>query len=833
MNAQNETRTHNAQLAESLARSGVPVFPCRERGERAKAPYTANGFKGASTDPETVAAWWRQWPNALPAVPTGAASGLSVIDGDIDKDTGEALGAAEIDALGLRLLGAVGVRTPSGGVHLWHGHVEGAACSTKQVADHVDERADGGYAIAPGAVLADGRSYRYTGRSLSEALTAGDLPACPLEAVEAAKAERRAAQKAERASEGASTFRIDRGTHGGADGATEADDAVKLDVLRAALAEAPNVIDRNAWVGLAASLKVSYGESLRSDFIRFSRRYSGPGDACDEATAAKLWDGAARNGAKVEGIGAACAHLRDALGDTRWKALWAEAFERHEANDKTDKTDNAPPAGEPWPAPAPHVLCDTLPPAPGLPLDDVLGPTSAQWVREAAEAKGAPPDYVFAALLVAAGAAIGNARWVAPWVGWAEPPVIWGACIGLPSAGKSPGIDAAISPLKRAEKQLRKAKEAERAQWAERAEIAKLVEAEWKKRATAALAKGEDPPSRPEGADPGDEPHLPRLVVNDATIEKLGAILARQPRGCLQLRDELAGWLLGMSRYSGGGSDRPFWLEAYGGRGYAVERQTREPLTIDRLSVWVLGGIQPDRLQSLLLKADDDGLLARLLPIWPDPAPVRRPQSVPDDAFIDAAIGRLLSLDMPTDETGAPRPWFVPLDEQARGLMDAFRQEVRRWESEAEGLLLSFVGKMPGTAARLALVLAHLDWAAEGSPEPREIGAEHFGRAAHLVESYIVPMARRAYAGASVPKDLRAARRLVALIREHRWARFSSRDVYRASRSGFSDAKELNPALDLLEDCGAIRAREVPAGPKGGRPPRAFEVNPAVHGVEA
>jgi hypothetical protein len=89
------------------------------------------------------------------------------------------------------------------------------------------------------------------------------------------------------------------------------------------------------------------------------------------------------------------------------------------------------------------------------------------------------------------------------------------------------------------------------------------------------------------------------LVVSDATIERLGAILARQPRGTLQMRDELAGWLEGMTRYAGGGSDRAFWLEAFGGRAYVVERMGREPLTVERLAIGVLGGIQPDRLRSL------------------------------------------------------------------------------------------------------------------------------------------------------------------------------------------------------------------------------------------
>jgi hypothetical protein len=47
--------------------------------------------------------------------------------------------------------------------------------------------------------------------------------------------------------------------------------------------------------------------------------------------------------------------------------------------------------------------------------------------------------------------------------------------------------------------------------------------------------------------------------------------------------------------------------------------------------------------------------------------------------------------------------------------MDDFRKAVRGWEDGAEGLMLSFLGKLPGMTARLALVLAFLDWAADGA----------------------------------------------------------------------------------------------------------------------
>jgi hypothetical protein len=162
--------------------------------------------------------------------------------------------------------------------------------------------------------------------------------------------------------------------------------------------------------------------------------------------------------------------------------------------------------------------------------------------------------------------------------------------------------------------------------------------------------------------------------------------------------------------------------------------------------------------------------------------------------------------------------------------MDDFRLAARGWEAKAEGLLLSFLGKLPGLTARLALVLAFLDWAADGADEPREIAVQHFGRAAHLVEAYFLPMARRAYADAAMPKAERAARRLVGIIREQGWQRFTSRDVLRLDRAGLGSKAELDPALALLTEGECIRPVDTPAPQQGGRPQRLFIVNPALHG---
>jgi hypothetical protein len=74
----------------------VPVFPCRRSAEevtlngrsrilKPKSPLTARGFLDATTDPDRIRTWWRRWPDALVGVPTGAITGLLVVDFDLHK----------------------------------------------------------------------------------------------------------------------------------------------------------------------------------------------------------------------------------------------------------------------------------------------------------------------------------------------------------------------------------------------------------------------------------------------------------------------------------------------------------------------------------------------------------------------------------------------------------------------------------------------------------------------------------------------------------------------------------------------------------------------------
>jgi hypothetical protein len=283
MNAQ-ATDTPNRALALALAAAGVPVFPCLEAdgtdgsNKKAKAPYTPNGFKDASTDLEVVKKWWYTWPNAVPGIPTGAASGLAVIDCDIDRTTGETIGEDQVAELELDHPDAVHVRTQSGGLHIAYAYFDGVRGSAKKIASNIDVRAEGGYIVAPGARMASGAEYRYEGRSLLDALQAGDLPEFPVKAVEAAIDARMG-----RASKGKERQAADQKTSG-----KKATDEETIEVLRILLAEAPNTLDRTDWVKLALSLRDAFGETMRDDFMGFSLRYKGETPCTPEAVE-KVW----------------------------------------------------------------------------------------------------------------------------------------------------------------------------------------------------------------------------------------------------------------------------------------------------------------------------------------------------------------------------------------------------------------------------------------------------------------------------------------------------------------------------------------------------------------
>jgi hypothetical protein len=136
--------------AGELARAGVPVFPCVPGGKR---PIPERGFHEASVDLDRVEGWWRSRPTANIGIPTGAVSGLVVIDVDVHGVNGYAA-YARAARVGLIPEPLAVVRTPTGGQHAYFPADPNQAQRSWQAGKvGIDCRGDGGYIIAPPSLL--------------------------------------------------------------------------------------------------------------------------------------------------------------------------------------------------------------------------------------------------------------------------------------------------------------------------------------------------------------------------------------------------------------------------------------------------------------------------------------------------------------------------------------------------------------------------------------------------------------------------------------------------------------------------------------------------------
>lgn len=120
-----------------------------------RAPLIKTGkghLEGATDDPDVIAEWVARWPSMALSLPTGAVTGVVVIDADV-KNGGrgiENLRALE-STLGELPTSHV-VRTQSGGLHVYAAHPgEGVRvkCSAGKIVRGVDIRGDGGQALLP------------------------------------------------------------------------------------------------------------------------------------------------------------------------------------------------------------------------------------------------------------------------------------------------------------------------------------------------------------------------------------------------------------------------------------------------------------------------------------------------------------------------------------------------------------------------------------------------------------------------------------------------------------------------------------------------------------
>jgi Protein of unknown function (DUF3987)/Primase C terminal 2 (PriCT-2) len=392
--------------------------------------------------------------------------------------------------------------------------------------------------------------------------------------------------------------------------------------------------------------------------------------------------------------------------------------------------------------------------------------------------------------------------------GWLESARLWVALVGPPSTMKTPSMAAAVRPLRKIDAAMAR-------KYAENRAIYDKLDKE---------AKAQTNP-----------PRQVRLMMQDTTIEAAQEILKDSPDGLLCFQDEMTGFFGAIDKYSnarGAAKDRAFWLEAYNGNSYSVNRIGRGASYIENLSISVLGGMQPEPLRKIMEDAVDDGLLQRLLAIIVKSAVVGRDEVMSEVvAEYAALIERLHELE---DQV-------LQFDAGAQQC----RQELERKHLDLQACevinrrLSAHIGKYNGIFARLCIIFHCVENCRKSddldfnyADVPATITEKTARRVAAFLHSFLLPHAVAFHVGGvmGLSDDHDRLIAVAGYILSHKLDRITNRDIQRGDRTMRNLSKQDTERIfEQLDALGWIN--RIPA-PRPSDPPH-WVVNPAVHTVFA
>lgn len=442
---------------------------------------------------------------------------------------------------------------------------------------------------------------------------------------------------------------------------------------------------------------------------------------------------------------------------------------------------------------------------------DCLPATLRAMVTEGAASQGVDPSFWSVPLLAILGGCIGATRSVRLKSDWHEPAVLWTAVVAPSGAGKSPAMRSLLQPVRDHDYELHvrtvaaiQRHEAELEQWKQARE-----------------GDGEKPVAPP----------MLGALLDDATMEAVGARLNDNPRGLLLACDELAGFLRGFNRYRSGG-DEQAWLSIHGAGPIKVDRKAAgNRIYVRCAAVSVTGTIQPMIARRYLGAAEQraSGLCARLLLAAPPVVPAKwTDREIDGDVrqSYGVVIRSLLGLQL----DGEGQPVAVRLDDDARAAFILYHDQngiaCANAAGSGEGDLAAALAKLRGAAPRIALALTLARAAEEGMADH----AASIGRQTMLdaitIARWFEGEARRIYGqwSAADAEDHAATERgsLTALAERVRKALArgpqSIDELHKATGRNHSSAR-LRAALSLL---GATCEKVPPA--RGGRPKEMWQL---------
>jgi len=468
---------------------------------------------------------------------------------------------------------------------------------------------------------------------------------------------------------------------------------------------------------------------------------------------------------------------------------------------------------------------------PGFPTD-ALPDALRRWVEEESHATQTPPDLAGLLALAVCSATIARRVEVEARPGYREPVNLFLTVLLAPGNRKSAVFSDATRPLCELETELIEAARpgVARAQSERRQADARLAKLEKTAGEQGDVKAGREASKLAEELDKQAEPVLPTLIVDDATAESLGKILALQGGRIASMSAEGGVFDLMAGKYGKSGNpDFDVYLKGHAGDDLRTDRVSRKSVRVERPALTCAYAMQPQVIDGLAKHPAfrGRGLLARFLYAAPQSWIGQRKiatKPVSDEAreSYRQTVRSLAALDgehvlqLACDASAGFQEWEAEIESM---LADGGRMEtVRDWGA-----------KLAGATLRLAAVLHCVK---HGSPAGRIDGATI--AAAIKLARFLVPHAEAVLSKMQAQESAidADARYVLRWISHLGLCEFTKRDAQQHGKRRFPRADDIDSALVELVRRGYTRLQpsEVTGPGRPGSP--VYEVNPAAFTIE-
>ena len=360
-------------------------------------------------------------------------------------------------------------------------------------------------------------------------------------------------------------------------------------------------------------------------------------------------------------------------------------------------------------------------------------------------------EYTASIILSAYATAIGNTYHVKIKGNWVSSCALFMILVGRPGLGKTPPLGFLYQPIRENDRQL----------------LAKAHK-EYE------LYEQQSVKKDGEMKEPMEKPRLVQTVISDFTSEAMLNIHYDNPRGIVLLVDEVVALFNSVKRYSAKSNLIEDLLSAYSGQPIKAVRKTEAfPMSITRPCINLIGGVQTNILDEIFRKEYvANGLTDRFLFVFPKNKKIpewqlgidqkQRPNTMRDWSCY---VNKVQNIPFQLCEDGVTaNPTVLEMTKDARNYFYCWNNEIidRVNAIEDDNEVESRKVKLNGNAARLALILQVMRWAA-GECQMDSIDITSVKGAIELIE-YFEDSYRRVNALSGMDEPNRNQDRWLAMV---------------------------------------------------------------------